>query len=371
MSDGLVIELGADAETIRRVGILGPDIRWVDADALVSRGDAVSRDAVFVLDGTLVASHLVALPDFADNKILKILPGLMEDKVSTTDTERHFALIGDRKGEDGKRVVAVVDVAVMEKVQHLARMIGVSVQALVPDYCLLNKKADGISAFNHDGCVVVRNADGTGFSAEPEQAQIMLNDDVVPAPLSEAAWQDHLRQAPYVEINLLQGGFAPRGNILTSFLWLKRAGVLAAASVVVWAAGLVWDASANREQAAAFYNDAEQIFRLSLPNVSRIVNMEAQMRRAVADVRQQGGGEFFALSERVFQAVQDNRETMLETLRYDSENGALVLNVSFSSFAESEDFKRRLQQSGGRVVEGSSRQEGSRVFSELTVGRAQ
>jgi type II secretory pathway component PulL len=60
---------------------------------------------------------------------------------------------------------------------------------------------------------------------------------------------------------------------------------------------------------------------------------------------------------------------MLESLRYDAETGAVALSVSFASFADGEAFKQSLQGLGAQVVEGGSRQEGSRVFSELTVRR--
>ena len=154
-------------------------------------------------------------------------------------------------------------------------------------------------------------------------------------------------------------------------LWFRRVAVLASASLAIWVISVLLAAVSNQEHADSLYADAEQTFRKALPEVSRIVNMEAQMRRAVAQARHQGGGELFALSEMVFRAVEENPETMLETLRYDSETGSISINVSFTSFAESERFKDVLQQAGARVTEGGSRQEASRVFSEINIERVE
>ncbi len=371
MSDLIVIELCADAERIEHVGLLqhGETVWFTHAD-FKARAEA-GADAVVVLHGSLVASHNVVLPDFADAKLLKILPGVMEDKLSLAGETRHFALIGERDPETGTRLVGVIDAEVMKKVMAQTKELKLNLQAVVPDYMLVEKHDESPVAWQIGDFVRARLTDGTGFCAEAELAGVMLPDTVAVEPVSFAKWQQALESAATINANLLQGSYAPRGDLLAGLVWFKRTAILFAAFVLVWVGGLLLTASNNNQRADALYQDAEAVFREALPDVPRIVNMEAQMRRAVVDARQQGGGEFFALSQMIFRAVEDNQETMLESLRYDNENSSVALSVSFASFAESERFKDHLLRAGARVTEGSSRQESARVFSDILVERGE
>ena len=144
---------------------------------------------------------------------------------------------------------------------------------------------------------------------------------------------------------------------------------MALVTLVVIASTIWFEAAENYRKADQYYAGAELVFRQALPNEPRIVNMDAQLRRALAGKRQQGGGEFFYLSGFVISAIESSEQTLLETMRYDQERGELSLDVSFASFADSTSFKQALEQAGVSVTEGSSRQEGERVFSELRVRR--
>lgn len=371
MSDVLVIEIGADAETILRAGLLGQNTRWLKdlSPEVIAQQDASS--AIFVLDGTLVVTHRVQVPDFADNKLLKVLPGILDDKIAIFGGRVHFALVGERDAEDGSCIVAITSADVMDKLQDLAEACGVTPTAVLPDYLLFDPNEDGPSVNRVAERICVRASDGTGYTAEAAQAQLMMPAEVQVDTVSIEAWQNTLANAQSQAVNLLQGSYAPGGDIFAVLKWFKRSAAFAATAFLIWAATLILQAGANSKQADFLYQDAEKLFREALPDVSRIVNIEAQMRRAVAEKSQQGGGALFSLSEKIFTAVQNQQQTMLETLRYDAEANSVVLNVSFASFADGEEFKRALQRSGADVREGSSRQEGTRVFSELTVGRAE
>lgn len=370
MSDKIVIELGANAETIACIGILGVgETRWV-TEADLAEMPVEGMGAIVILHGACVAAHNVVLPSFTDSKVLKILPGLMEEKLSTLGVSRHFALLYDRDVEQGARLVCVVNCAVMDKVIQRVKGLGLKLQAVLPDYTLLSAETGESLAVKWAGKTLVRLEDGTGFTAEDEQASFMVREDIVVKTLDRTGWQQLLQRAEFLENSLLQGAYALRENALTGLLWFKRVAVLASAALVIWVISVLLVATSNQKYADSLYADAEKAFRKALPEVSRIVNMEAQMRRAVAQTRHQGGGELFSLSEMVFRAVEENPETMLETLRYDRETGSISISVSFASFAGSERFKSVLQRAGARVAEGGSRQEASRVFSEISIERA-
>ncbi|MEX0300755.1 MAG: type II secretion system protein GspL [Kordiimonas sp.] len=365
----IVIEFCADADRIENAGLVQDGkMVWLTETDFKARVRA-GAEAVIVLHGSHVVGHSVELPNFTDAKLLKILPGLMEDKLSVAGEVRHFALLGERDPEQGTRLVGVIDTEVMDNITTKVKELSLSLFAIVPDYMLIPQNADRAVAWEIGGFVRARLTDGSGFCAEPGLAEVMLPETAETVSVSNKKWRQVLETAQTKHTNLLQGSYAPRGDILAGLVWFKRAGMLLATLCLVWFGSVLLTASQNNQKADLLYQEAEAVFREALPDVPRIVNMEAQMRRAVADARQQGGGEFFALSQMIFSAVQDNQETMLESLRYDSENGNIALSVSFASFAESERFKDHLLRAGARVTEGSSRQESARVFSDILVER--
>lgn len=388
MSESIVIELTPDGADAVRAGAVAPDGSWLRDVAPADLGGEAGKPAVLVLNGAGVACHRMALPPFAQGKLLKILPGLMDEKLATADDTRHYALFGApvvAGAEDGgaegqtaetpapspvgERLVAVMDGDILKEAITFARGQGLEPTGAVADYMLLPVPASGMNAGQFDGRVCVRRADGTGFTMEEETAVYLLEEGQTPEAFGEEAWKRQLGTAVTEDQTLLQGAFAPKGNMAAGFVWFRRAGMLAAASLLLWAGTAVYQASDNNSRAERYYAEAEAAFRRALPDVSRIVNMDAQMRRAVLASRQSQGSEFLILSDMAFRAVERSQQTMLESLRYDVAEGSVVLSVSFSSFAEGEAFKQELQGLGASVAEGGSRQEGSRVFSELTVRR--
>lgn len=321
-------------------------------------------ETIAILDGRAVVSHSVQLPDVDDNKARKIIPAVVDDKVAMSDARDHTALLSARNNEDGSRLIGIVAVEAMTKLRSLALDAGASLVAAVPDYLLLSTSEDGPISLTHEDKSMCRLPDGGGYTLDADAADWMPATSQLDRP-----WTELLRGAVDIEANLLQGAFVPRTDLRTTFLWWRRAAILAA--VVVLTAGLnTWfAASENYERAETLYAAAEQTFREVLPDEPRIINMDAQLRRAIAARGQTGGGEFFELSSLIIEAVEGSEQTVLETLRYDQSNGELALDVSFASFAESSNFKRALEQNNVAVTEGSSRQEGGRVLSEIRVRR--
>jgi len=374
VSETIVIELDTDAAMRAHAEVFSAEGRWLKSvnQACLAQ-DAQDEQAIIVLKGSAVAVYAMQLPAFADNKLLKILPGLFEDKLAQTAGERHFALFGDHDDDRGTRTVAVVDMAVMHKIRDFTLSHAIVPLAIVPDFMLLPvpeaPSDEAVRAVEFDGRVCTRFSDGGGFTAEPDQAALMLPAYAEVGPLNIEDWRQLLAVAPQINANLLQGDFSRRGNMAAGLVWFRRAALLAAAALIILTGSKFYEARDNHRHADALYVQAEQVFRTALPGEMRIVNMETQMRRAVQAHRQQGGDEFFILSDIAFQAIAANKNALLETLRYDQSDRKLALDVSFSSFSDSEGFKQQLRQSGAQITEGSSRQEDTRVFAEFTIAR--
>lgn len=369
MSETLVLEIGADGRTVTRAGLVSEDRGWLQSVAVDSLVEHRGQPVVLVFNGTLVASQNVSVPAFTEEKLLKVLPGLVEGGMGFSGEQRHYAVMGQRDDATGNCPVAVMAFELLQGLLAEAQTLGLNVVKVVPDYCLVDREDEQEVAVSIDGRVLARRPDGTGFAVEQDVADLMLNDGVTARPMAEDDWRASLAGAASVDENLLQGAFGPRADISSWFLWFRRASVLAVLAFLLWGGSVFYQASENFDNADALHAETEQAFREALPGVKRIVNMETQMRRAILGMRQQGGSEFLVLSSLAVKAIAANEATTLESMRFDGEESALMMELSFASFASGEAFKTELQRLGLQVTEGGSRSEGGRVFSELTIRR--
>lgn len=330
-----------------------------------AQSDQGQTPIVAILDGRVVACHNVQLPQVDDAKALKILPAVIDDKLAMSGEKQHIALLDERDEDESDRLVGVVAFDAMSQLRGLFAQLGLTVTSAIPDYMVLPVAADHEHTCELEGRTLVRRMDRSGYTIDAGDAEWMQSE----VGQKSVNWQEMLAAANPIMPNLLQGVFAPRTDLRTTFLWWRRASILVTLLFILAVVSMWYGASENIRRADAAYAAAEQAFREALPDEPRIINMDAQLRRAIGSRGQQGGGEFFALSNVVMQVVNNNEQTLLETLRYEQSDGELALDVSFSSFAESSSFKRELEQAGMAVTEGSSRQEGGRVLSEIRVRR--
>ncbi len=364
MSATYFIEVNEDFDAISGIWLKTENgVEAISLDKVQS--DDTQAEVVAVLDGRAIACHNIQMPQVDDAKAQKILPAVVDDKLAIADDKHHLALLSAENLEGSERLVAVASFDAMQKLRNLFVDAGIPATRAVPDYMLLGVGEQAQQVCELDDRTLVRRPDGSGYAVDKSEADWMLAN----ADTQSVSWQSVLMQLSSIESNLFQGAFAPRTNWRTTFLWWRRAAILVALVGVLAVASIWYGASQNYRQADLMYAAAEQAFREALPDEPRIINMDAQLRRAIASRGQRGGGEFFALSNIVMQVVESSNQTLLETLRYEQTDGELALDVSFSSFAESSNFKRRLEDAGMSVIEGSSRQEGGRVLSEIRVRR--
>ena len=370
MSDFLVIELSGDGTAIVRAGLASKSGQWLGEVSPAKLSEAAADQVVAILPGTGISCWRLALPDMPAAKQLKILPGLMEDRLANAVGDRHYAILQRRAGDDA--IVAVVDAALMEAALATLRAAGLDPAAIVPDFGLIDSAETAIVLTGPDGLVRARLADGTGFTLEAELAATVLGDasDAARQSLDVAGWQSLLAQAGIVDANLRQGRYAGRTDMMAALLWFRRAGILSVMAMAAWAGLVALEARDFEKRADIVQADAEALFRASFPDIRRIANLPAQTRQEIAKLRQQSGGEFLKLSQILFQQIEGMEDVLLEGLRFDNADGDLAATLSFASFADGEAFKRQLTDLGVRISEGGSRQEGNRVITDLVIRSA-
>ena len=371
MRDLVVVEMAAGLEAI--VSACSFDVVNRSWQVIAQENDLAAtcqnKTVIMIVDGRSAALHQVQMPNLDDAKLLKILPGLVDEKIATSAQKNQFALVGKYNAETGSRSVCAIEKATLSRILALASRLGINPDFVVPDFVLLEPPEENYSILNLGDRYVVRGADGSGFSGEKNIVDMVAGDAVVAKKIPHTDWLELAARAATAGGNFLQGDYARKSNWVAELIWWKRASYLAVFAAVLFAVFSYYSASENYRKAENLYAEAENLFRAVLPEENRIVNIEAQLRRAALAQQQKGGGEFFALAAVVVEAVEADPTASLESVRYAQDDSELLLNVSFPSFAETAKFNAFLVQAGMQVTEGSSRQEGGRVYAELRVGR--
>jgi len=371
MNDLVVVELSEDLEKIAAAnsysGATGEWLGVLNDGELVAQSD--HKMIVLMVDGRLVAMHQVSVPDLADAKLIKILPGLVSEKLAINAQENQFSLAGQYGTEAGWRTVCAIEKKSLATLLDRANALGIRPDIVVPDFMLMEQPGHGCRMIALPDRYVVRTASGEGFSGEQNIVDTIIGgaDDV--QSVKPDNWRRNFGKTATLGGNFLHGKFAKKANWAANFVWWKRAIYLVFSTAILYTSLYYYNAVQNFQSIEKLYAESESLFRAALPDEPRIVNMEAQLRRAVIARQQNGGGEFFALFAPAVQAIMADKNASIETARYEEDDSELLLTVSFSSFAEAAKFNDFLSSKGMQVEEGSSRQEAGRIFADLRVRR--
>lgn len=361
------------------------------ADALAGLDlDGVVK-VVALVPGTDVLLRQVKLPPKGD--ALAALPFALEDDLAVDLDRLHFAL--GTAGEDGRRLAAAVDRERMEAWRDWLAPLNRLPVLLVPETAALDAPADAALVIDRGAtCMVVSPAGRV--AVERELLPLMLppllegvgrielagDDGLLPADLPDGISTTRQpapdgpgfcrlvlarmltdRQAP---LDLFQGPYRRRVQAPTGLGAWRRAAVLAAGLAGLHLGATAVTAWQMRAEAQALEQQAEAAFRQAFPDVTRIVNLRAQARaRMAAD---QGGADaYLRLSGLLFTGLQALPGMAVTSLRFEPDQGDLTAELTYLRYGDMEALRTAVSTAGGRLVEGSARQEGDRTTALVTI----
>ncbi len=387
--------LGSDAGTpgtSPRVEATGR-VSGLDQAAELPLGEA--DRIIAVVPGSDVLARDVTLPARRESEARAAVPYLLEDDLASDPETLHFAL--GKAGEGGARRVAVVASDTMERWRAtLEPIVKDRAYALIADFEALEPPRDGARVVDRGDRVIVVPSDRAGFTTEPELAPMVMPEtlgevttirletdqaerltegftsaSVATAPaLTDGAYfsevLDAVREGRVTD--LLQGRFAPDGDFSLSLDVWRRATVLAATVALAYAimlAGQGWhyDRLADDRHAQAL-----GVFRTAFPEVTRIVNPQAQMNAELAALKGGGTDDYLRLSSLLFDSVENLPGVELRDLRYMAERGEVAASIAYGAYGDVEALKTAVANRGGVFGEGGSRQRGDRIIGEITIG---
>lgn len=325
----------------------------------------------------------IALPAGSRQKLRRMLPYAVEDKV-TTDPEKTHVVAGPRLA-DGQTAVAVVDKAWIGAVLTPLRSARVKPQAMWIETLLPGLTAGSWVAVwkNNEG--FLRSGPASGFfldgaldDAPPVALQLALHEAradgtaperIVVRPARGAtlpqlpAWSDRLQieivagerwdwfERAKDGINLLQDDLAPAGAGSDMLPRLRPAFVLLGliAAVYVVSAGLDWF-SLNRQK-NQLQTTMNERFLKAFPEAKVVQDAPLQMRRNLEDLRRGAGqadaSDFLPLLARTTKLIEASANHRLRGLDYRA--GELKVDVALPDSAAADKLKDALQAPDLRV----------------------
>ncbi|WP_321392239.1 type II secretion system protein GspL [Emcibacter sp.] len=322
-----------------------------------------------VLPGTKVSSRILDMPDTSEENARAAVGFLMEDNLAVPVAKTHLV---SKKLEDGKRLVLAVAHADMESwLGELKEMdirpdeVTVDFQLLAPTGQPASVETDGHRYFQQeqgDGFVLDRDTLG-----ELDQNGFAGTDDMPVPSVADRGGLFDLFAVSGALLNMLQGPYDTQASLMEYFKPLARVAVLALVVFVFYLGHLGLEARAWRQAADVLDSQAEILFKQAFPDVTRIVNIRAQLKSRTAGAEEGGEDNFMLLNSRLFDVLAKNNEVQLDKMRYGSNDGRLYVTLSTGSFELLEGFKRELMSGSLMVQDQGARQDGTRVSGDFAL----
>lgn len=419
MSESIVIRLGARPED---------PVEWLAVDsggaALGQPGTGELAMAVAATAGRSVIALVPAaavlrthaeVPVKGTAKTLQALPFALEEQLAQDVDELHFA--AGPRGPDGRVPVAVVRRDLMAGWLERFSAAGVAIAQLFAESDALGTVPNTTMLFIEQRGAILAEPDGSTASIELENIDALLDlwladvsdsgeDPLARAPRhllihADATIADQIAQLvervrPQLDslelrtldehgalprlaaqivtapgLNLLQGSYARRANLMAYWPAWRLAAALAAALVVAAIAAQLADVYRMRARMAALDRSIDQAFHYLFPDAGEVTDPRGQFESRIRQLGSAGGvsGEFLEVLQIVAGAVGQGGAARIEALSYRA--GVLDLRVRAPSVEAIDQIQQGVAASGKLAAEiQSANASGSEVLGRIQITRA-
>ena len=399
MSEDLIIRLSADGaarwsviarESGERIahGEAGPE------EALSPEiGEEVSR-TLCLLPSEDVYLGRVDLPARSENEARQAAPYLIEEELASVLEATEVSLGG--KDEEGKRWIAAADREKLDFWRRRIADIAVRPVHVMPDSAALSSLDVSLALYARGADLVFLDSAAesgrAGGAVERSMERAVMpallgaarGRDVAASPqlglaggkvvAIEADGLDRLASAlSDVQARLMPPLFG--GALSSGFDWsaitraLFRPGILAVAALVLFSALLIGEGVYFRVQRGHVDAAADDLFRRAFPEVSRVVNPQAQLNQRLASLGGGQEGEFLALMAGLAEISAQVEAVRIDAVRYDAQRGGLAISAVYNAFEDSEALRAAAEAEGFLLEDGGAQQSGAAILGEFTLRR--
>lgn len=323
------------------------DIQYIDGPS--------GRTAI--LPGEHVSSFVITLPDLPPNRLERVLPGVMADRIATDIDTTNVSLINPLGG--GRWLVTACSHEVM------ASLSGISVEAIWPDYLSLPLPDQGLAIYKEGSRLLARRPDGTGFSMSSELTSELVGDDAIGVNPSEFP----------VGPGMATGSYSPAAPLSDWLALARRPAIIGGVVLTIWCFLTIFEIRQLEENRDALIVQGEEVFKQAQPDVTRIVNAEVQLRAMVQEARQSGGTDFTDHFARLVSVISKIPGVRVEEIDWQQASAGrpderLLLTVSTGDFASLDQLAADMEIAGYSTDQGESNRQGDRVYATIQLEEA-
>lgn len=356
------------------------------------------RRALYVLPARDTLVRRLRLPARREQEARQAAPFALEDEMASelADTE---VVVGPADGQ-GCRIAVAASRERVETWRRIAMQIGVRPAHAVPEAWALEAEAGDLILADLGGDVLFLNRCDSGpvcgrieaalvrrmlptlvDTARPEH---LVLSPALPVPGTDKEWQPRdIRGLPAFEADiavsrlesatlgalpfLLGSRFSSQADWVRHLQPFKRVAGLALAGLALFVVLALGEGAFLRTQSDQIDARAEEAFRAAFPEVTRVVNLDAQLRQRVQARGVSGQSEFLRLAGVMSRVLDESDDLRIEAMRYDSAVATLGVSATYADFASFEAFSVRAREAGLIVEDGGARQTDDTLSGEFTV----
>ena len=325
------------------------------------------RAIVLVLPVEAVSAFLVELPTAKDRWVRQALPFAVEEMLAE-DVELFHLALGKQQSDQRFRVVAVRRGLLAG---WLARMreLDLEVAAVHVDADMLPLEAGGQALLLGERGLLGGNCELRMAFAAEQWAEMQGMEPQRTLLESDAPYQ-LLAAGRANATDLMQGEFARRSENQAWAIW-RPVAMLLGLGLFLHLSFSLFQALYYERQADHFAQSSVDLYKKLFPEDRRIINLKAQFAEHLKATSQSSGG-FISLMETASAAMaQDKGSVSVAQIDYSQNRGDLALQVKAADFAEVEELRQRLVDSGLAVQLGSANREEDGVTARVILGGAQ
>ena len=396
MSEMLILRLGQSPEDPVKWALIEDDVIQ-QADIANSVGDLADIAAptarcqvIAVLPGEQAAMRSISTPPKAASKFRAAATFLLEDELAEDLENLHLAVV---RRENGAGTVLALKENLMVDWLDAFEQSGLSPDIVTADYALLPLNADG-AVLLVEPTRIVGAVGMQGFAAERPLADTLLEELVADETNHEVvAFGDRdyerisIGAAPIVwrggaddpsifrlyadgvrqngVPNLRQGAYRKRRDWRGAIGAWRRAGMLAAACVILFVGVSIADSVRLTRLADKLEAETLSLHQTAFP-AQASADPRTHARAILAS--NAGAPAFLSLATRFAESLEDNGQIQVDRIRYNAQRGEFSISLRFADINDLEELKQLLAGRGVNATEaGGVRRNGGLYVGELTV----
>jgi general secretion pathway protein L len=357
-------------------------------------GDGVTR-TLCLLPSEEVYLGRVDLPARSEREARQAAPYLIEEELASAPDVTEVSL--GARDEDGKRWIAAADREKLALWRRRIADIAVRPVHVMPDSAALSVLEVDLALFARGADLLFLDA-ASGAGRAGGAVERSMERAVMPALLGAARGRD-VAASPQLglaggKVGVIEEGGLDRlasrltdaqvrlmpplfgGALSIAFDWsaiaraLFRPALLAAAALVLYSALLIGEGVYFRVQRDRIDVAAEDLFRRAFPDVTRVVNPQAQLNQRLASLGGGQEGEFLALMAGLAEISAQVEAVRIDAIRYDAQRGGLAVSAVYNAFEDSEALRAAAEAAGFQLEDGGVQQSGAAILGEFTLRRS-